>query len=78
MKSIDGLCKLPKSYKGPPGEKWPTVFAGVPHTHGLVSSDRGTVGRVRNIEHAERAKQPFIIVILEILKTGQDYMGADG
>lgn len=78
MKSIDGVCRLPKKYKGPDGEEWPTVFASVPHTHGLVSSNRGTLGRVVNIEHCQRQKQPFIIVILQILKPIQEYLGADG
>lgn len=81
MKSIDGVCKIPAKYKGPKGEAWPKVFASVPHTHGLVSSDRGTVARVRNVEHAERNKLPYIIVHLEILKSEKNdppYLGADG
>lgn len=81
MKSIDGVCKLPPKYKGPDGEEWPKVFASVPHTHGLVSSDRGTMARVRNIEHCERHKMPFIIVHLDIMKSEKNaptYMGADG
>jgi len=68
VKSVDGLCKISNKYKGPEGETWPTVFAAVPHAHSFVSSDRGTLGRVINIEHAMRSKQPFIIVILEVLK----------
>lgn len=78
MKSIDGVCRLPKKYKKLDGEEWPTVFASVPHTHGLVSSNRGTQGRVINVEHCQRAKQPFIVVILQILKPSPDeYLGAD-
>jgi hypothetical protein len=81
-RSIDGVCRLPRKYKGPDGEKWPTVFASVPHTHGLVSSDRGTLARVVNIEHTERQKLPYIVVILEIFKSRHKddatYLGGDG
>ena len=83
MKSIDGVCKLPAKYKfkGTGVEEWPKVFASIPHTHGLVSSDRGTMARVRNVEHAERNKLPYIIIHLEILKSEKSdppYLGADG
>lgn len=68
MKFVDGVCRLPKKCKGVADEKWPTIFAGVPHVHSNVSSDRGTLGRVVNIEHCERNKLPFIIVYVDVLK----------